>query len=227
MGHEVNSFIGQGNFIIYKTMGYTLELFYRLKKMKKWKETIEVKNGLVDLVHLYAQKWDIWGSCQYQTAAGFFYLIRNMRKDEVSWEDCLSLLGISECSFTKIISDFAGFTLKLMYQPMYQNILKEDQPPKDPTNADEAFALLRDSSWDLWGAAPEIASWCFQNLKVAVGPKSPGVGPALNQIIQGSNYEVGLCCALLYEHGVVKDISSFKGFNSVFRIKCLCFIFMS
>jgi hypothetical protein len=80
-------------------------------------------------------------------------------------------------------------------------------------SVDIMFLICRDQAWDLWSAAPFIANLMFKDLKIII-PKAPGVGPILNVAVQGENYNTGLCCWLLYNEGLVKDVDVFSGFDT-------------
>jgi len=184
-----------------------------MKQEQKWTKPL-----FRDEIHSLVERVDTfeWGSCQYQTAAGFFYLIREMREDGVPWDQCLSLLGL-QCTFSAVVENFSGFGKKEIARSFdkeeYESIFKRPYPPPDPPSAEAAFEITKDRSWDLWGAAPTIAQWCFKDSKIEA-PKSPGFGPSGNMLVQSTNYKVGLCCALLYEYGLVKDIECFKHYDT-------------
>jgi len=184
-----------------------------MQRKQKWGKPLlkEEIDDLVARVGVFE-----WGSCQYQTAAGFFYLIREMREDGIPWEQCLSLLGI-ECNFSKIENNFKNFGGEEIAggfdKKEYEALFKMPYPPPDPPSAEAAFEMTKDRAWDLWGAAPTIAEWCFKDLKIEA-PQSPGFGPSGNVLVQNTNYIVGLCCALLYEYGLVKDIECFKDYDT-------------
>lgn len=79
---------------------------------------------------------------------------------------------------------------------------------------EELFIFTRNYSWDLWSAAQQIGVNIFERLEINGVPKAPGIGPVLNIEVQGENFITGLFCWLLVEHGLVKDVSVFSGFDT-------------
>lgn len=87
----------------------------------------------------------------------------------------------------------------------------------DAATVEDLFALCRDASWDLWGAAPFIASSVFEEYVVPDElPAGNAEGwPVMNMAIIGSfSAETGLACALLVREGIVKDPSCFNDFST-------------
>jgi hypothetical protein len=79
----------------------------------------------------------------------------------------------------------------------------------------EVFAFLRNSSWDLWGAAPQVAWQC--GIKIESAPKARGIGPVFNILAQSENVLTGLCCAMLVILGFIpedKADDAFGGFDT-------------
>lgn len=181
---------------------------------EQWKEKI-AKEGIDDLVIEYAPEWSAWGSCQYQTAAGFCRLVRALHAD-LDWPDTCAVLGL-HCSHKGLNKNY----LQEVQQALdaEQKDREEDDyeywsqhRPEPVTDITNAFETLR-SLMDLWGAAPLVAYACFQDLCLET-PASPGFGPPLNIVVQSENYKVGLCCALLQIYGLVEDEEPFKDFDT-------------
>ncbi len=163
-----------------------------------------------------------WGSCQYSSAQWYYDTFLQMRKDlsledtfdalgaKVTFEKCspLRALQIAKNEITEELDEFYD----QWNDPEDQEDHKElKERTEKATSIDELFGVLCDHSWDLWGAAPFLASCCFDDLKIEA-PDSPGYGPVFNVMAQSENYEVGLCCALLKEFGFVESDECFGGF---------------
>jgi hypothetical protein len=88
------------------------------------------------------------------------------------------------------------------------------QLTEDAKTAEDLFRSLRKSAWDLWLAAPTITNLFFDNLDIKGLLPSPGKGPLFNIEAQSHNYVVGVMCALLVEHKIIKDESAFGNFDT-------------
>lgn len=86
-------------------------------------------------------------------------------------------------------------------------------------SADDLFFVGRFAASDLWHTAPRVAESYFVGFEAKGFPscKKPlGIeqGPIGNICAQSDNVLTGLCCALLVDYDIVKNINSFKGFDT-------------
>lgn len=179
-----------------------------------------------------------WGSCQYDDASKIYQLYFAIRKD-LSEKDTLDLLGI-KFSFDDIkpikksVSLFARYMRDEQKESAASDLdycrsekekletikySKEDEEELEASLAkvksfDGMFACLKNEAWDLWAAAPFIFEYAFKSPILKGVPKAGGHGPRLNVLSQNENFEVGIMCALLKDKGLVKDETSFAGFDT-------------
>lgn len=157
-----------------------------------------------------------WGSCQYSTAHTF-YTIFFMIREHLNREDALKVLGV-DVSFEKV-RDFSEIE-KRFVEDIKERYSDDDEysnrahiGSRRVNNYDDMFYFYRNMANDLWGAAPIVSEYAFEDLITKV-PSSPGKGPCCNVEVQSSNFDVGLRCALLKEHGVVQNEFSFANFDT-------------
>ncbi|NMC59732.1 MAG: hypothetical protein GYA51_10170 [Candidatus Methanofastidiosa archaeon] len=86
-------------------------------------------------------------------------------------------------------------------------------------SADDLFFVGRFAASDLWHTAPKVAESYFVGFEAKGFPncdKPLGIerGPIGNICAQSDNVLTGLCCALLVDYDIVKNINSFKGFDT-------------
>jgi len=86
-------------------------------------------------------------------------------------------------------------------------------------SADDLFFVGRFAASDLWHTAPRVAESYFVGFEAKGFPsceKPLGIehGPIGNVCAQSDNVLTGLCCALLVDYDIVKNINSFKGFDT-------------
>ncbi len=160
-----------------------------------------------------------FGSVQYSTVYELYKLFFDIRKD-LSLNDTCNVLGITKIAFK--CNHFNDIKIEFL-----NDILKEEKDNwekgenhtdeltllvKNAKSADDLMTILRDLCWDLWEAAGYIESIAFDTIIYDELPESPGIGPEGNIDAQSYNYNTGLCCALLTESGLIKNIKSFDGF---------------
>ncbi len=159
-----------------------------------------------------------WGSCQYSSAKWLYDLYFELR-EKSSFEEALKELNIKvsfsgRADFDEIKHDFvADFDEEWRdLDKDWQEDVKEDfEQMRKATKVEDFFIFLRDYCYDLWGAAPLIASYAFQDLDITV-EDSPGYGPVFNVMAQNENFDVAVCCILLKEFGYIEDEDCFSGF---------------
>ncbi len=162
-----------------------------------------------------------WGSCQYSSAKWLYDLYFKLR-EESSFEEVLESLNIrvssisvnSRLDFDAIKHDFVDYFDEEWddLAPDWQEDVADDyREMKKATKVEDLFEFLRNMAWDLWGAAPRIASCAFPGLDIKV-EESPGYGPVFNILTQSENFEVAVCCILLKEFGYVENEDCFSGF---------------
>lgn len=157
-----------------------------------------------------------WGSSQYTGAINFFDTLEALtkaagkKKGVVDRATILKKLGL-KVTYTSVVplnKAWAKFKRDLTKQYGIKKLLESTTP-----SIDNMFDICRSQSYDLWSAAPYIASLLFKDLKVET-PAAPGVGPLWNVEAQSENYNTGLLCWLLYNEGLVKDPEAFAGFDT-------------
>ena len=134
-------------------------------------------------------------------------------REHLSREDTLEILGIS--IEHDGIRDFEE-AHQLFIEYANDRYGDEDHYRIDArrvNNFDEMFFVKRNWASDLWNAAPHIANLAFKDFIISA-PKSPGQGPICNCDVQSNNYTVGICCAYLMDHGLVKQETSFANFDT-------------
>ncbi len=176
-----------------------------------WLDAKIDKEGIDKLVSTYAPHWDIWGSCQYQTAAGFCRLVVDARRT-LSWEEAGEALGF-RLTHSGVREDALANLRAEIVSDSKDCPWREEPNVENIQSISGAFEFLRKSAGDLWGAAPFVAKACFKDLEVEA-QDSPGFGPKLNVLVQSENYRVGLFCALLLDHKLVGDETPFIGFDT-------------
>jgi hypothetical protein len=181
------------------------------RKMNKeqWKQRL--KEESID--EIGDQGFDVndWGSYQYSGALAMFKTFRSIRED-LSYHDTLAALGVKvEFSGKRNFKDIQAMVLKEFEDE--EDCIFTDSTPLTK-NVDDIFTMFKDFSWDLWSAASFLAPICFDGFALADVPVAPGFGPVLNQAVQSGNYETGLICALLVEHGMVVDTDCFVDFDT-------------
>jgi|AntAceMinimDraft_18_1070375.scaffolds.fasta_scaffold32785_3 hypothetical protein len=179
-----------------------------------------------------------WGSCQYSGALAMYnayFVLRNKYSKELVLQYLEYEYGF-KVSFHKIRDDEQAID---MFFKIYANkrnwnfdiydydeIEKLDEHNKKlirtirrAKSADDLFFIGRNASSDLWSTAPKIAESYFtgfktENLPDSNNPSGLEKGPVGNICAQANNILTGLCCALLIDYDIVKNINSFKGFDT-------------
>lgn len=163
-----------------------------------------------------------WGSCQYDTAADFYWEIESTKagirrkltskgisfefKKIRSWDE---IKKIAEDHFRENYwesEDWADYWEKGEKE-------KRIKAFKRIKNVDGLFEYCKNQAWDLWCAAPRIANWVFEGLKLKGVKKAGGVGPVMNVLVQSDNFKVAVYCALLNAYLGTKE-KSFTGFDT-------------
>lgn len=190
----------------------------RQSKFDYWKEKIQ-KEGLPSDANI-----NEWGSYQYHSTKLIYDLYFEIRKD-LNKEETLQVLDIRYNIVE--IHEFADVKHSIIYDNIYKlNILNNQNDHTgieyvskylkelaSTETVDDWFVVLRKCSKDLWTAANIVESYLFEIDNKDI-PDSIGFGPIWNQIIQKQNYQTGIICALLVDYGLVKDKSSFVGFDT-------------
>lgn len=168
-----------------------------------------------------------WGSCQYETAYDSYdYFTKALEKHGLS--EVLEALESEGIRVDIRLGKDSFNDVKEGLKRKFNNQMKEARENNDEDwyeygvdsykdaekikDIDDAFEVLKDSAWDLWTAAPFISKQA--GIRISNMPKAKGYGPSGNVLVQGSNHEVGLHCALLVHLDLVKDTSSFDGFDT-------------
>ena len=180
-----------------------------------------------------------WGSCQYSGALAMYKSYFELKK-EYSKEKILEYLKYEfgyEISMSGIRNDeeaidkFFDILLKqkkwnLSNIDDYDNYESLNEYDKElvytirrAVSADDLFFIGRNSAFDLWKTAPLVAESYFIDLVIKNVPNSEnpiGIekGPVCNICAQADNILTGICCALLVDYGIVKNLNSFKRFDT-------------
>lgn len=173
-----------------------------------------------------------WGSCQYSGALSMFNAYFKKRESGLSKKAILAFLE-AEVGISIFFDDIRSFDDA---QAKVEQKLKERYGVSDSAlheipdeyarraislvsrsrTADDLFMARRSVASDLWNTAPLIADAFFKNLEIKIPVEKTGLeeGPVCNVKAQSINPLVGLCCALLVDHGIVKNQESFSGFDT-------------
>ena len=153
-----------------------------------------------------------WGSCQYSTANSIYRIFFMMRQN-LSREDTMKTLGVVFShegirKFEDAKEEFKAYAVN-RYKDVGHYIIDS----RRVQNYDDMFFVFRNWASDLWKASPTILMYAFKNV-ILKAPVSPGKGSPCNCCAQADNFTVGLSCAILKEYGLVKNESSFAGFDT-------------
>ena len=156
-----------------------------------------------------------WGSCQYTGAFNMYNALERSGMGPLHVDARYSKINTKEY----VVAEFKECVQQDKQRGAdkweYFEELEEWNENKDKIKTiDDCFEWCRETSWDLWSAAPWIAEICFDNLELLNVDQAPGAGPILNLMAQGDNYETGFFCWLMKKHGFVEDDSPFDGFDT-------------
>lgn len=156
----------------------------------------------------------VWGSCQYDTAADTYHKLMKAAPEN-------PLVNPPYSSRREIfaIRDYAVAYLTQYYSdPVWaddpEGVSRRLEAMRNVSSIEEIFGVLRNSSWDLWNAAPRVCEWVFADLQMPeIADRTDGVGPIGNIMSQAENDRTGTYCALLTFHAGVNE-SAFMGFDT-------------
>lgn len=154
----------------------------------------------------------VWGSCQYDTAADTYHKI--MKAPE----------SIEEYPYPSRRGFLAIRNIAVVYLTEYYNdpiwaddpegVSRRLEAMRNVSSIEEIFDVLRNSSWDLWNAAPKVCEWVFADLQMPeIADRTDGVGPIGNIMAQAENDRTGTYCAFLSLYAGV-DETAFMGFDT-------------
>jgi len=152
----------------------------------------------------------VWGSCQYDTAADTFYKIKEngFGDIEIKFDSIRPIKEIREQAHDYFEREYWSDPFWIEYKDEQQKTISKIKSIED------CFTLCRDSAWDLWGAAPTICSWVFENYQTSeINDRHDGVGPIGNWNAQAENDRTGVHCAALNIHANV-PVSAFMDFDT-------------
>jgi hypothetical protein len=162
-----------------------------------------------------------WGSVQYDSAREWYDRYFREAQDGEPPSERLKKLGFEmDIDHTVFNRDFSK-----KRREVHQEFSIEEEDDEahglidQAVSADDLFKVLRDEGWDLWGAAPFIASlWGIDITDQRKDPPteegSNGL-PLINQmVIDGMSADTGLYCAILKDLGIVSDESCFEDFST-------------
>jgi len=165
------------------------------------------ESKVMELYHEFMDNGDntfAYGSCQYQSAVAAVYIYKNMQ--HLTVKEIASELGFN-LEPGEIQSNYLEKLREQLLAEGRDRIEnwgytgEEDRyitPVENMTTAEDAFEITKSWSWDLWGAAPFVASI---TLNASINSKYTSV-------------ETGLLCARLMEAGIIKDEECFNGFDT-------------
>lgn len=163
-----------------------------------------------------------WGSCQYESAAAFFAALEETKQKLGTRDAALAEFGITfkytcintiETIWPEFKEEMEEHYTGSWREEDYVVELFADLETMIPSY-DNLFIHLANCSWDLWSAAPFIASFVFAEHEIDGVKTAPGAGPTFNIMSQGENFNVGVWCWLMWEAGLIKDQSVFRGFDT-------------
>ncbi len=179
------------------------------KTLKEWKNVLS-KPEAIEEVGDFEWRVNSWGSIQYAGALAFYKAYFRVRQD-LNMEDTLKAFGIGvKWKTTRAVREAQELYLRDIQ--LAQKEASEDEI--GITSGDDFFLCFRISASDLWTAAPQIAEYFLEDLKIKGVKKAPGVGPVGNQLVQSENYMTGLNCALLKDLDIVRSSESFSHFDT-------------
>ena len=158
-----------------------------------------------------------WGSCQYDSAANMFAMLMAQDVKDVmkQFHIIAEPRDINDSLFARFLNEFIGNCDDIEESKMQYDIINDNYPRKPVYEVASMFRVCRDSSWDLWSAAPFIAEICFSKLDISGIPKNENVnGPILNRLCQSENNDVAVYCYLLSCFGFVNDTEPFIDFDT-------------
>jgi hypothetical protein len=163
---------------------------------------------------MFPFKVNLWGSCQYATAKAI-YDIWFMMRHHLSRDNTISALDVkithkAQRNFGVAKQMFIDYAIE---KYKYRDDGRCKVEARRVQSYDDMFFVKRKWSSDLWSAAPQICKLAFVDFEILT-PGSPGRGPVCNVNAQSSNFEVGLCCAYMVECNVIRNESSFFGFDT-------------
>lgn len=195
------------------------------------------------LVHKGDYNFEVnnWGSCQYSGALAMYKAYFELREqhDPKALLKYLKYKFNYEISFKGIRKDEEAIDMYFKIEAkrwkwnfdindIYEN--PEFEKIKDwqkrmirnirrAESADDLFFIGRASASDLWHTAPRVAESYFvgfkaKNLPTCEKPIGIERGPVGNVCAQSRNVLTGICCALLVDYNIVKNLNSFKGFDT-------------
>lgn len=163
-----------------------------------------------------------WGSCQYTGALNMFNALETLTKKHGK-EEAFKMLHLhaSHKGVTPVKVAWATFRREMLEVGREMDYTKIEINAinswfqRTPPSVDAMFTFCREHSWDLWGTAPFVAKLIFKGL-VTEASTAPGTGPIMNVAVQSENYNVGLCCWLLWNEGLITDSPEkvFGGFDT-------------
>ena len=162
-----------------------------------------------------------WGSCQYAGAEHAYEVFmkhwqKNNRDTEKTIAEFNEALG---CKIQRFAVEKASmpenFRTQLKEQIAdYDEEDKYDWPKRIEmvVTPGDALKMCREMAWDLWSAAPFVASIC--GITIEEMPPAPGVGPEFNILAQNDNWQTGICCAVMIASGFTCGEEDFEGFDT-------------
>jgi hypothetical protein len=164
-----------------------------------------------------------WGSAQYGEALDIYNVLNALSAKLRDKRAAMRELGITvryscmQRNPTVAVREW----LKAQVKPLDEHLIGLLSIGWDPRPAlgrwhpktyDELLLKFRMNGWDLWCAAPVVASIAFKGLRVDA-MNAPGIGPSANVTTQSQNYRTGVCCWLLAQAGLARK-DSFGNFDT-------------
>jgi len=156
-----------------------------------------------------------WGSCQYTGAYNMYKALETSGMGPLAVDVRYSNINTKEY----VVAEFKECMQKDKQRgadnwEYFEELEEWNEMKGNIETIDDCFEWCRETSWDLWSAAPWIAEICFDNLELLNVEKAPGAGPILNIFAQGENNDTGFFCWLMKKYGFVEDDSPFDGFDT-------------
>ena len=210
------------------------------EKSKKHESAKQI-NELLTKEGDYSFNVNEWGSCQYSGALAmykaYFKLREKFDRDHVleylkyEYGYDISFSGIHDDKqaidmFFKLyaISRRWNFDLNNYYENSeYDKLNNYDKKLigtiRRAQSADDLFFIGRYACSDLWNTAPRVAESYFISFEAKNLPDCENItglerGPVGNICAQSVNILTGICCALLVDYEIIKNINSFKSFDT-------------
>lgn len=157
-----------------------------------------------------------WGSCQYAGAKHVYELfmahVAKKGVEETAHEFEQLGMTIERKLVDNPVDEVREAILKYLADCLFDADAQLQKMIDNMEIVDDAFEILRSMAWDLWSAAPFVAT--AVGIRLADVPKGKGIGPEINVLVQGENIATGIYCGLLMAMEVVHDEKAFADFDT-------------